>query len=373
MGRRFGMAAALAMACIIVTMCSSPGFGAGPLAPSDDYILGYASALLRKAVTLDDASVSVRKGDVTVVCRFVDEAEAGSLTRALSDIPGVRSVRILTPGDLPPEGVGRGATLTPVEPHPFVFLPEHTLFRPLLADQRWPHFAVSYRYYQGREEQSRLIGANIGASLPLLRYSPPGGHHYEFGLQGSVFSIFDPDEYHTALVNSDFIVSLPVSWRYRQASAMLRFSHESTHLGDEYIAVHGTNGMMRISYEFVDLLASYDVYRNTRTYIGLTYRIPGEPERYDPLALRVGFEARSSSAYLHGAVRPLLAFDILNQQENNWNTDLTARAGFEFQGAESSTYRLQLLLEYYDGHVQDGQFFGERARYTGFAMRFDFQ
>ncbi len=33
---------------------------------------------------------------------------------------------------------------------PTGFLPAGTLFTPLLADPRWPHFSLEYRYYLGR-------------------------------------------------------------------------------------------------------------------------------------------------------------------------------------------------------------------------------
>ena len=258
------------------------------------------------------------------------------------------------------------------ESNPFVLLPDHAVFQPLLADQRWPHFGAEMRFYDKNDMFDHLDTIDIGGGLPLVRYSARDKQQWEFGIQGSVVSIFDPDMAHTAMLNNDYIVSLPLSYRFQQFSAMFRMSHQSTHLGDEYILEKGTNDVVKISYEFVDLMASYDVSPHLRTYAAAGYRTSGKPKDFDPWSARAGFEARTPSTYLKNMVQPVFAFDALSQQEFHWNVNLVARGGVEIQSTDMSGHPVQFLVEYFDGHTMDGQFYDNKAKYFGILLRTDF-
>jgi hypothetical protein len=65
------------------------------------------------------------------------------------------------------------------------------------------------------------------------------------------------------------------------------------------------------------------------------------------------------------ALRPLVAVDLREQQENGWSPNPSFRAGIEFSSPERSRRRVQLLLEYYRGYNPNGQFYKERIETFG--------
>src|SRR2546429_8496104 len=90
---------------------------------------------------------------------------------------------------------------------------------------------------------------------------------WEVGVQAGVFAVFDLDAFSKDLVNADYLVAFPLSYRYADFSAMLRVFHQSSHLGDEFLLRTKTN-RVNLSYESVDLKLSYDFGDLVRVYGG---------------------------------------------------------------------------------------------------------
>ena len=69
--------------------------------------------------------------------------------------------------------------------------------------------------------------------------------------------------------------------------------------------------------------------------------------------------------------RPLAAVDVQQREENEWSADISARAGIEIDGV-LLTRKLQILLEYFNGHSPNGQFYKDKIQYFGLGTHFHF-
>jgi Protein of unknown function (DUF1207) len=70
------------------------------------------------------------------------------------------------------------------------------------------------------------------------------GGAWEVGIQTGVFGLFDLDAPSTDLVDTDYLVGFP-AYRARNVSAMARFFHQSSHLGDEFASTTASSGSIR--------------------------------------------------------------------------------------------------------------------------------
>jgi hypothetical protein len=66
------------------------------------------------------------------------------------------------------------------------------------------------------------------------------------------------------------------------------------------------------------------------------------------------------------------AVDLQSRDENQWNLDLSVRAGIQFESVRVLERRLQLLVEYFYGNSPDGQFYKRRVDYIGLGAHFHF-
>ena len=113
---------------------------------SDDFIAGYASAILEHEFNVTDASVEIREGVVFVTTTTLGKVDRGKVESALRQIPGVTQVEIRegNPETVPPVP---SAVQTKTQEPQSRWLPRDVLFSPLHADPRWPHFGASYREF----------------------------------------------------------------------------------------------------------------------------------------------------------------------------------------------------------------------------------
>jgi hypothetical protein len=235
-------------------------------------------------------------------------------------------------------------------------LPRRELFQPLLADPRWPHFSASWQRYLGDDELQSVGSANFGETFALLEGPAPLGGRWQAGIQAGVFSIFDLEADSLDLVNADYLVALFGSYRRGRFSALGRFLHQSSHLGDEFLLRDRAADRVNLSYEAIDALLAFDVTSYLRIYGGGGGLVHRSPSSLDPF----------------GHVRPLAAVDVQTREESDWNADLSVRAGVQLESERIAGPRVQLLAEYYDGRSPNGQFFDRDIEYVGGGLHLHF-
>jgi hypothetical protein len=273
------------------------------------------------------------------------------------------------------EGAG---VQTELSPHPWDFLAPTGTFDPLLADPRWPHFFATYDRYTGHAQndqrgQTNRDAGNVGfgESLSLFQWSPDASSTAEIGIQAGVFSDFDLDQNRVDLINTSYLVGPIFAYRRGDFSALLRIYHQSSHYGDNYLLNNPGAHYFELSYEQPNLILSYDLFHKmVRVYGGGGYLIDTAPANLRPGIVEYGVEYYGHPLFDNSSTIPVAAVDFQNHQANDWGTDISARLGLQFQNPSTFGRRLDLMLEYYDGHSPNGQFFLERIQQFGIGLHF---
>lgn len=341
---------------------------------TDAWIEGYAAALLESERGSPAPSLRVRDGVVSVAAEDLAGTDRARVVEALRAIRGVRSVEVLDVATTPSGPLGTPAAPPVEERFRVGVMPGGTLFTPLISDPRWPHFGASYQYhfkqhrFQDIGELRNVAAVSLGESFSLYR-GRLGDGWWEVGVQAGVFSVFDLDAESFDLINSDYLVGVPVSYRRGNLSAMLRVAHESSHLGDELLLREDAPERVGISFEVVDLRVSWEP-GPLRVYAGGGYLFDVHPD-LERWLVQYGVEFRSPWPPPEAGWRPILGVEVQQREETDWNIDLSLRAGVQFDGILAPR-NLQLLLEYYRGHSPNGQFFTEKIESLGIGLHFHF-
>ena len=167
-------------------------------------------------------------------------------------------------------------------------LPEFDLFAPLLADPRQPRFSVSYQRYRTSIDDfgaaSVAFGEYFGLAAGVLRDS----WAWQTGIQGGVFALFNLDAPSNDLINADYWIGVPLSYRKGPRSYVVRLYHQSSHLGDEFLLSSSGIERVNLSYEDLEALAAYE-YESFRFYAGGGYILKSEP-KLEPWHAQIGVE-----------------------------------------------------------------------------------
>ena len=341
--------------------------------PGDEFIQGYATALVVMNYPGSLESIKVDSGVVYLEGESLSEEEKTILRKMLSDVEGVLRVEFVTEStrDEAP-GVPSKKLKESVEPaeHLPAFLPKSPLFQPLLADPRWPHFSASFQRYINNDLLKNVASTSFGESIGLYRLRGPLESTIQLGIHAGVFSIFDLDSQSFDLINADYMVGIPLTFKKGNFANMTRIFHQSSHLGDEFLLRGQTDERVNLSYESVNNLFSYNLPAGFRIYAGGGYIFHKDPSDLDPWSTQAGMEFRSPWFWLKGALRPVAAVDVQNRQESNWSTDVSARAGIQFENPDFFSRKLQLLFEYYNGKSPNGQFYESNIEYFGLGLHF---
>ena len=330
----------------------------------DAFLAGYTTAILERDFQLTDAAIEVKDGFVLVRLDHVQGPDKERIVSALSKIKGVRGVDVIDRDDPHPRTGSAdrspvvGADVSVDMPR---FLPDGVIFDPLLADPRWPHFSIAYQGYLDDDELENVGATSFGETIPIYRDNGPWNGIWEIGLQAGVFAIFDLDAPSGDLVNADYLGGGTFAFRKANFSTSLRLFHQSSHLGDEFV-LRETTERINLSFEQADALFSYDIFDVLRLYAGGGGLLRREPRDLDRWSTQTGAELEIPTGL---AIRPVLAVDVQNRQESDWNTDFSGRAGFELEGFQLARRKFFLFAEYYDGRSPNGQFFDRRIEYVG--------
>jgi hypothetical protein len=248
--------------------------------------------------------------------------------------------------------------------------PPASLFDPLHADPRWPHFSVRFEHLNGSPELQDAAAVSFGERLPLLEGDAPFDGRWQVGISGAAYALFDKGSKSEDLINTDYRWFIPLSYRSGPFSALFRYYHQSSHLGDELILRGKPITRVNLSYEAVDLTLSQDIGKRYRVYGGLGEIVRAEPD-LEPLSAQLGAEYSGGHAYF-GMFRPVAALDLQAREYNGWDPELAVNAGFQVESPYTVGRALRIVAEYDHGKSPNGQFFHENIEYYGFGAHFYF-
>jgi len=338
----------------------------------DIYLRGYVDALLDSRYPGLGLRVQAVKPDagVTLTSRTcLGPSQKRDVTYLLTKSGQVKTVFWALSTDCDksssaPESDAAALATAPIDIHA---LPETELFAPLLADPRQPRFSMSYQHYSSSNARefaaaSVALGEYFGLATGL--FGEYGSS--QIGIQGAVFALFNLDAPSSDLINADYWIGLPISYRRGPWSYLIRLYHQSSHLGDEFILGNPGVNRVNLSYEELEGLVSYE-WERWRVYGGGGYLVHSEPE-LAPKQVHAGAEYVQPGAA--GKFDLIAAADVRASEELDWSSSRSYQVGFEFK--RSTTRRVRLMLEHFRGHSPNGQFYREPLRYTGLGLYFGF-
>ena len=245
-------------------------------------------------------------------------------------------------------------------------LPERELFAPLIADPRQPRFSMSYQRYSGNARRFSAASVALGEYFGVASGFFGEAGSSQIGIQAAVFALFNLDAPSSDLINADYWIGLPISYRRGPWSYLIRLYHQSSHLGDEFILGNPGINRVNLSYEDLEGLASYE-WEQWRIYGGGGYIVHSEPD-LAPKQVHGGVEFVKTRAVRE--LNFIAAADVRASEELDWRRSRSYQAGFEYRSTGSR--RLRLMLEHFRGYSPNGQFYREPLRYTGLGLYFIF-
>lgn len=340
---------------------------AAPAAVENAYLRGYVDALLESRFA--GMHLWVERATTAEVL-LTGEACLGASQRReveqrLSETGLVRTVRWNPSTDCDQQIARTAITSAPREVRA---LPERELFAPLLADPRQPRFSISYQRYRAPARESSFDAAAValGEYFGFAEGFFGDRGSSQVGIEAAVFALFNIDAESNDLVNADYWIALPFSYRRGSWSYQFSLLHQSSHLGDEFILGNPGFNRVNLSYEAARFLASHE-WEYWRVYGGGLYMLHTEPEIKKRM-LHGGVEYHRPSVWRQ--FNFVAGLDVKSSEELDWKNSYSLMAGLELRRAGAR--RLRLMLEYFDGHSPNGQFYRERLTYTGLGFYFGF-
>jgi len=266
------------------------------------------------------------------------------------------------------------ATAQTADEHRGERFPKDDVFRPLTADPKEPRFLVSYQRVRFREANDSINAGFIGFGENFGLWGKrqeKGCDGWQIGVLGAVFSQFNLDGPSTDLINSDFLMGFPLTWRYGILSGRVRAYHQSSHLGDEFILHRPGFQRINLSFEEIDSLVSLDLWW-ARLYGGGGFIVHREPELKRGKA-QWGIELRSSKGvgFIIGSPIVIAAADFKSFEQQGWNVNSNVVGGLEWY-APRATRRMRLFVNWYYGYNPYGQFFTQKVQTVGIGFYFGF-
>ncbi len=256
----------------------------------------------------------------------------------------------------------------------WVWLPEGQIFCPLVSDPKEVSSFASYLRGDfatiadpepGAETNIGAVG--LGDSFAIFRSAGDrSGEGIQFNLAGAVFTQFNLDEASFDLINADYVIGLPLTYRNAGFSVRLRAYHQSSHLGDEFLLSRQPE-RTNLSFESLELILSQEV-GMLRLYGGGETFFRREPRDLPLHLAHAGVELRPATL---GAGRFLAAVDLKAVEQEDWELAWSARAGLEIARIPSPGHPprvISLVAEFYDGLAPYGQFYREDIRYVGVGL-----
>jgi hypothetical protein len=257
-----------------------------------------------------------------------------------------------------------------------VGFPQDEIFCPLIADPKYPRsFASLLRGTFPSIEKPSGKGTTIGSVglgdfFGLVRWGGPRpGEGVQLDIVGAIFAQFDLDAPSNDLINADYIIGVPLTFRRSGFSVLARVYHQSSHLGDEYLLRSSQIQRENLSFESLELLASQEI-GPLRLYGGGERLFRRDPDTVKARLLHTGAELRSGRA---GLLQLVSGVDLKTTEQHNWAQALSARAGVELARPSIGghpTRLVAILLELYKGPSPYGQFFQEDISYVGVGINF---
>ena len=355
--------------CLMLLLASSPAVAADRV--GDEFLAGYIASILERDLQWERNSyiLKIVNGVATITLFKDDPVRREAADKQLRNIDGLQEVAIVVkPADRgKPGAVSRVMAFTGEGK---VF-PVGDLFRPLLADPKQPQFFVSINRLKSSGVRYTVASVGFGETFGMYRFlGSREGDGLQLSVEGAIFARFNMEASSHDLINADYTIGIPATYRYGDNSLRFRIYHQSSHLGDEFLQSVNPPERINLSYEAVELIYSRE-WHGWRVYGGGEYLVHKEPEDLKPMSAHWGIEYRGSKPLVWNG-RPIGGVDMKCFEEHNWSIDTSVKAGLEFGHPNPGQRRLRLMAEWYKGYDPRGQFYNNKVDYYGLGVSLGF-
>jgi len=274
-------------------------------------------------------------------------------------------------GAAPPEK----KNVEPVPVQETILFPPGQLFYPAMASPKEPRTHVTYLRLRLPGNSINLGSVGFGDSFGLLRRPGWGKDDaWQLSISGAVFAQFNLDASSMDLINADYIIGFPLSYRNGPWSARLRLFHQSSHLGDEFLlspqdpALKATR--MNLSFETVELLGAWE-WEGFQINAGPSYIIHTDSD-LKRSSVQAGIDYQSREPVFKPSMRLFASVVCHAWEETDWNPDFNVKAGINIRSPYTEKRGIQIFGEYYHGNLPFGQFYKVRADYYGLGINVSF-
>lgn len=252
-----------------------------------------------------------------------------------------------------------------------IVFPEGYLFKPLLAAPKEPRFSYSWvKSSSGGFDDILISVVGLGHDFGLVRWPLGDGDAWQLSIFVAAFSQFNMDSKSNDLLNTDYLVGFPLTFRYGSISGRFRLFHQSSHLGDELILGGYGPERVRHNVDIADFQIAKDI-DDWRLYGGGGYVLKtADSEDLNWGLLDLGFDYASSHRVFLGQ-RIVAGLNINVLEERDWKTATSLKIGFAFGRPYPNPHGMSLMFEAYDGVSPFGQFYVNDIRYYGVGLYFD--
>lgn len=239
-----------------------------------------------------------------------------------------------------------------------------TIFPVPIAHPRAPQMGLSLDL----RSKGVDFAAAIGARVPLMSWEfAKQTMALQIGVDAGVWSnLKRNDQIMFDLQNGDYLLGLPIMFRWKNVSAVVRFAHISAHLGDGA----AEDGRQRINYsrEFATWHVAYTTpitsYIQARFYTGLGVIVRSRPLNVGRMSADLGTELRGPQFWL---LRPVFAGNLSYNQDTD-TVDLGGQLGVEYATPPQGAFTPRFVLELYRGSDRRGQYLGDRETRVNFGL-----
>lgn len=245
--------------------------------------------------------------------------------------------------------------------------PMGDVFARLVADPKEPQnfmIVADLEPFRGADRVSAwLVG--IGETFGFYRRpsqreddGDSGDDGWQVSVFAAAFSQFNLDGPSNDLINTDYQVGVPFSFRREPFSLRARFFHQSSHLGDELLLGPNPPQRINLSFEAIDMLVAFE-WKGWRAYAGGAYAVHVDPSDLERGLYQAGIDYHHAKGWLGG-------IDVKWLEERDWEPGTSAMGGYQFGSNKGAGGRgMSARLVYYDGVSPFGQFFVQDISYWG--------
>ena len=337
----------------------------------DEFLTGYIASILESNLGWEKDSyvLKIVNGVATITLFKDDPMRQEAADKQLHTIDGLQGIAIVVkPTDTgKPEAVSRVMGITGKGEA----FPTGDLFQPLIADPKQPLFFVSLLGFRSSDTQYTMASVGFGETFGMYRFlGSSKGEGLQLSVEGALFAQFNMDTPSNDLINADYTIGIPVTYRYGDNSLRFRIYHQSSHLGDELLLSVNPPERVNLSYEAIEFIYSSE-WHEWRGYGGGEYLIHKEPGDLKPMSAHWGIEYRGSETLVWDG-RPIGGMDMKSFEEHDWAIDVSVKAGLELGHSEPGQRCLRLMAEWFNGFDPHGQFYKNKVEYYGIGMSLGF-